>query len=228
MVLILRVNKPNELRNLWPISLYYVIYKIVTKVIASRLKTCLPSIISSFQSAFVPRRQIFDNILVTCETLHSLARKKSGNRGQMTMKLDMSKVYDRVEWPFLKSVMIKMNFPQNRINLIMDCISSANLSFLLNGRLVCYVSSSRGLMQGCLLSPYMFFLCADTFSCLVSKFERGGRILGFKCARGVPLISYLMFADNNILFYKASNASDSHICNILGIYERASGQQINM
>ncbi|KAK3218465.1 hypothetical protein Dsin_012435 [Dipteronia sinensis] len=152
----------------------------------------------------------------------------SGKRCQMALKLDMSKAYDRVEWTFLKAVMEKLNFPPAWISLIMDYISSSNLAFLLNGQAVCSVTPSKGLRQGCLLSPYLFLLCVEAFSCLVSSLERGGRVLRTRSARGGPLISHLLFTDDSILFSKASSISRLHIQKILGIYERASGQQINL
>ncbi|KAK2648079.1 hypothetical protein Ddye_015568 [Dipteronia dyeriana] len=97
ILLDLEVNKLNKLRDFQPISLCCTIYKIVMKVNAVMLKPFLPDIISQYQSAFVLGRQIYDNVMVVFKTLHSLARKKSGNRGHMALKLDISKAYDKVE-----------------------------------------------------------------------------------------------------------------------------------
>ena len=78
-----------------------MLYKIYSKVLANCLKKVLLSIITEHQLAFTKDRLISDNILVAFETLHRLQRYKSGSNGYMTEKLDTSKVYDRVEWPFL-------------------------------------------------------------------------------------------------------------------------------
>ena len=132
-------------------------------------------------------------MLVAFETLHSIARKKSGKKGLMAIKLDMSKAYDRVEWKFLGAVMSKMNFPPSLIELIMDCITTTSLSFLLNGHSVCEVKPSRGLRQGCPLSPYLFILCADALSCMITHSEKNGRGLGVRYGKGGPLISHMFF-----------------------------------
>ncbi|KAK3223533.1 hypothetical protein Dsin_010558 [Dipteronia sinensis] len=227
VVLIPQIPNPTSPKDFRPISLCSVVYKTVTKVLASRLKHHLPDLISPNQSAFVPGRQIFDNVLVAFEMLHSMARKKSGKRGLMALKLDMSKAYDRVEWSFLMAVMSKMNFPSSWIVLVMDCVSSASLSFLLNGSAVCTVLPSRGLRQGCPLSPYLFLLCAEALSCLISDSEKGGRGLGFHCCRGGPLVSHMFFADDSILFCRATSEGGLSIRKILEVYERGSGQQIN-
>jgi hypothetical protein len=70
-------------------------YKLISKVLANRLKKILPEIISPNQSAFIPGRLITDNILVAFEALHTMDRKMKGREGFMALKLDMSKAYDR-------------------------------------------------------------------------------------------------------------------------------------
>jgi len=97
IVLIPTVKNPERVKDLRPISLCNVLYKLIAKVIANRLKSILPEIIAPSQSAFVPRRLITDNVLLAYELTHHLRNKREGKYGLAAFKLDMSKAYDRVE-----------------------------------------------------------------------------------------------------------------------------------
>ena len=74
-----------------------MVYKLIAKVLVNRLKLILPYVVFDSQSAFLSGHLITDNVLVAFETLHYLKRKTQGKLGFMALKLDMSKVYDRVE-----------------------------------------------------------------------------------------------------------------------------------
>ena len=116
-----------------PISLYNVLYKIFSKVLANKLKRVLPQFITEHQSAFTKNRLISDNIMVAFESLHSMKQHKSPNDGYIALKLDLSKAYDRVERIFLQEVMEKMGFNLRWISLLMVCVTTVSYSILING-----------------------------------------------------------------------------------------------
>ena len=227
IVLIPKCPHPQQMGDFRPISLCNVLYKIVSKMMANRLKILLPDIISKHQSAFVPGRLITDNAMVAFEIFHGMKRRSEGRMGTMAFKLDMSKAYDRVEWSFVEKIMLKMGFNTEWVDRIMLCLSSVTYSYKLNGRVEGNIIPSRGLRQGDPLSPYLFLLCAEGFSSLLARAADEGFIHGARVCRQAPRISHLFFADDSILFTRATLQECSVVADILSTYERASGQKIN-
>uniref|UniRef100_A0A8I6YBV2 Reverse transcriptase domain-containing protein n=1 Tax=Hordeum vulgare subsp. vulgare TaxID=112509 RepID=A0A8I6YBV2_HORVV len=119
IVLIPKVKNPSRIKDLRPISLCNVIYKLVSKVIANRMKLILPEIISDNQSAFIPGRLITDNVLISYEISDYILHKTKGKEGYAAVKADMSKGYDRVEWSYLEALVLRLGFRTRVVQIIM-------------------------------------------------------------------------------------------------------------
>ncbi|XP_075640339.1 uncharacterized protein LOC142612100 [Castanea sativa] len=88
---------------------------------------------------------ITDNVLVAYETLHGMHYRKSGKKRSLALKLDASKAYDRVEWEFLKGIMIRLGFPKTWIEGVMCCVSTPSFSVCINVKAYGSIIPSRGL-----------------------------------------------------------------------------------
>ncbi|KAA3465141.1 reverse transcriptase [Gossypium australe] len=227
IVLIPKVPHPSSMVNFRPISLCSVIYKIVAKLVANRLQGVIGNCIDKVQSAFVPGRLISDNVLLAYEILHTLRKKRTGRKGYMAVKLDMSKAYDRVEWDFLKKMMLKMGFAVSWVDLIMNCITTVSYSVITSGGMGTNFKPIRGLRQGDPLSPFLFLICSEGLSSLMRSAQKKGLIRGAKASRRGPEISHLLFADDCILFGEASEKGARILKDILKEYEGCSGQCID-
>lgn len=96
ITLIPKVQNPDSVNQYKPVSLCNISYKIISNILANRLKVILLKTISPLQGAFLPGKDIYDNILVAHEILSSFVKRKN-KQGYMAIKLDMEKAYDRLE-----------------------------------------------------------------------------------------------------------------------------------
>ena len=223
-----KINSPEKVTQFRPISLCNVVYKVISKMIAARLKIILSDIISPTQSAFVPGRLITDNILMAYECFHTIKKKRAGKEGLCAIKLDMHKAYDRVEWCFLKEIMLKLGFKESWVNLIMKCVSSVEYRVRINDDEMESFKPTRGLRQGDPLSPYLFLLCTEGLTALLANAEENGNISGIKVCRDAPSISNLLFADDSLILMRANPRSAEALKSLLDLYSAASGQMVSV
>ncbi|CAL1356637.1 unnamed protein product [Linum trigynum] len=185
LALIPKVDSPSSMSQFRPISLCNVGYKVVAKCIANKLKCLMPHLVKPNQSSFVPNRHITDNILILQETVHSMARKK-GKKGMMLLKLDLAKVYDRLDWDFFEEPITLAGLPQSIIRVIMKCVTTVEMQVLWEGGETQSFKPSRGLRQGCPLSPYLFTLCVERLGHCISEEVSLNRWNPVKLSAGGP------------------------------------------
>ena len=140
----------------------------------------------------------------------------------------MSKAYDKVDWTFLKAVLIVMKFKDRWIQWITECVTSVSYTLLVNGNLTSSFKPFQGLRQGDPLSPYLFLFCANILSIALLQAENQKQLQGVKIGRNGLSFTHLLFADDSLLFLKKDNKSVTKLLAILDQYCSISGQKINL
>ncbi|KAM6590718.1 hypothetical protein CsatA_013323 [Cannabis sativa] len=226
VVLIPKMQNPKRPNQFRPISLCNVMYKVISKIIANRIKPILPSLICPTQAAFVPGRSIQDNNILVQEIIHSFNRKK-GKEGFFAIKIDLVKAYDRLSWTFIDHVLGCFGFPQKFCSWVSQCISTTSLNICLNGGPVGKILPSCGIRQGDPLSPYLFICAAEVLSRLLEEELGKGGIKGIQLSRGGPVISHIFFADDLILVGRANVNEAKSFWSCLEKFCSWSGQKVN-
>ncbi|KAL0284160.1 UNVERIFIED_CONTAM: hypothetical protein Sradi_7207000 [Sesamum radiatum] len=202
IALIPKVNMPLYVSDYRPISCCNVLYKAITKIIVKRIHRILPLMIDNSQTAFVPGRSITDNILLAQELLAGYNQMRLPNR--CTLKVDIQKAYDSVEWDFLLEVL-------------------SFFSVSINGSIHGFFKGGRGLRQGDPMSPYLFVLVMEIGNALLKYRVKQATDFQYhwKC-KDSGLIN-LCFADDVLLFCKAHLPSIKVLTDTLNEFAAMSG-----
>lgn len=223
IALIPKMDHVDSVSDFRPISLCNVIYKTITKILANRIKKVISRIVGPEQGAFVPDRDISDNILLAHELVKNYDRKASSPR--ICIKVDLKKAFDSVSWVFLEQALIYFGFPARFTHWIMTCVSSSYFSVLVNGSPNGFFPGARGLRQGDPLSPSLFVLCIEVLSRLLRNLKRPDFAYDPKCvALG---LNHLVFADDLLVFARGDFSSVLSVKKCLDIFANWSGLSAN-
>eukprot|EP00253_Pinus_taeda_P021261 PITA_21261 len=179
-----------------PIALCNVVYKIISKILANRFKPLLPSLISGEQSGYLEGRQILNNIIQAHEVVHSLTSKRQAG---MIRQLDIAKAYDKVNWMYIKKVLIAFGFDHNWVRWVMALVTSSSFSILVNGSPSEIVTPSRGLKQGDRLSPFQFILMMEGLGRSIKHAKISGMIKGLQLIENGQAMTHQQFVDDTML-----------------------------
>ena len=208
-----------QLKNWRPISLLNCDYKISTKAIAVRVKTVLPSIINPDQTGFLKGRFIGENIRLIDGVIDSTEFK--GIPG-LLLFVDFEKAFNTLEWSFIVKTLHYYNFGPSFISWVKTFYSNASSTIQNNGWSSKFFPLSRGVRQGCPLSPYLVILCAEVLGSAIRKEQsiRGINVLGVEC-------KISQYADDTTLILDGSKSSLQKALNLLDIFANISGLHVN-
>lgn len=155
-----------------------------------------------------------------------MAKHRRGKKGFMALKLDMSKAYDRIEWSYLATVLRKLGFPRNWIEMLMCYVSSVTFFLFLSTALpgdiyILHVVSAKG--THCL---HISALKVSRIWLLKGKME--GKLQGVSIGGGAPSINHMWFVDDSLHFFWATSVECGQVSDILAEYAKVSGQMVNL
>eukprot|EP00253_Pinus_taeda_P031852 PITA_31852 len=223
IALIAKNADPLTFKDFCPISLCNITFKIITKVIAERIKAYLAASLSTDQYAFLHGRSILDAMAITQECLFSLHVRK---HAAAIMKIDLHKAFDCIDWGFLECLLAKIGLSPPIIRWINACFANVNYAVIINGLPSPFFQAHRGLCQGCPLLPLLFILVINSLSLHINRAVNEGHIKAVKICRQVQ-ISHNLFVDDVLLFSMLCKRSWICYKAILDRFHSATGLFIN-
>ena len=212
-------SRDKRLISNWrPISLINFDTKLLSKVLAERLKKVLPSLIKHDQTAYVANRFLGESVRLISDILE--ITKTFSIEGYL-MTIDIEKAFDSVDHPFLIAILNIMGFDSEFINWIKILINRQESCVINGGISTGYFNLERGSRQGDPISAYLFILVMEVFFTMIRNNPNieGLDILGFK---------YLLtsYADDTTFFIK-NESSAKEIFKTFEIFSKYSGLKVN-
>ena len=199
-------------------------YKVISKILSSRLKRVLNKVIDPRQSAFLEGTGLLDSVLVANETLEEVKRKK---KECVVFKVDYEKAYDSVSWEFIYYMRGRLGFCDKWIEWIKNCLESSSISVLVNGSPTTEFKPLKGLRQGDPLAPFLFLIAVEGLTGVVRQAEEKLLVESIEVGEKRVKVSMLQYADDTLFFSKASIQSVLNLKAILKCFELASGLKVN-
>lgn len=220
ITLLYKKGNPLYMSNWRPITLLCVDYKIAAKALANRLLLVIHLVTHPNQSCGVPGRNASASIRVLKDIV---SQANSNHVGGAILSLDQEKAFDRVEWSYLHHILTRMNFGPSFRAWITLFYSQIKSSVLVNGELSAFFSVSRGLRQGCPLSPLLYILVAET---IASAIRHDSSISGYTLPNGTTL-KLCQYADDTSVVLTSISGIHS-LFRLFHRYETASGAKLNV
>ena len=223
ITLLPKKSEADQVKDFRPISLVHSFAKLVTKILANRLASCLDEMVLPNQSAFIKKRFIQDNFTLVQQTVKYLHIQK---QPRILLKLDITKAFDSVSWSFLLEVLRKLGFGSRWRDLVCGLLASSSTQVLLNGTPGDFILHKRGLRQGDPLSPMLFILVMDVLNWMVTRASEAGLLQPLSSRPIQHRIS--LYADDVAIFLRPAAADINLTLQLLQLFGDASGLKTNV
>jgi hypothetical protein len=117
--------------------------------------------------------------------------KVRGKKGYFAIKVDLAKAYDMLRWDFIHNILKEVGLPMGMVDIIMQGVTSVKTNVNWHGARSAYFQPHRGIRQGDPMSPYIFVICMDKLSHLISNAVNQGKWKGIRAGRTGPSISHV-------------------------------------
>ena len=210
-----------DIKNWRPISLLCTDYKLITKVIANRIKRVLPSIIHQDQTCTIPGRSIYDNLSLTRDIISYTKMKEIP--GYM-ITIDQEKAFDRVDRNLLFKILKRFNFSEKMLAWLKILYEKPQSALYINGFIGKIFVTERGIRQGCPLSAILYIIYAEALGNLIRKDEK---------IHGIPLpgkgedLKISQYADDTTLYIHI-RTNICYLFDLLAKYEKLSGSKVKI
>ena len=207
-------------KNWRPISLLNVDYKLAARVIAGRLLKVIHLVVDKDQTCGVPGRYIGENVALLRDVVYYCT---SFDVPVALLSLDQEKAFDRVDWDFMRSTLSTMGFGRSFISWVNLFYNRVQSAVNVNGYLSPFFCLTRGVRQGCPLSPLLYVLVSEV---LAVNIRCNPRISGLAIPGLPPLSPISQYADDTSLILSSDDAIKASL-ETYDLYERASGSKLN-
>lgn len=212
------VNLTN-LKNWRPISLLNVDYKLLSKVLAKRMELILPKLIHTDQTGFISGRYIGQNVRLLSDIMEFSDSKKIQG---ILLFVDFEKAFDTLEWSFILKTLEAFNFGDNFKKWVSVLYNNAQSSIMNGGFMTNYFEISRGVWQGCPLSPSLFILAVEL---LALKIRQNPNCRGIQLPNDQE-VKISQFADDTTIITSNVDSLKSHL-QVIDWFGTVSGLKLN-
>jgi len=217
--LIPKYDKPlQELKTWRHITLLNCDYKIASKAIASRVKAVLQNLVDNDQTGSLKGRSIAEKI---CLIYNVISYTESKNIPGLLLFVDFEKAFDTFEWAFVEKTLHHFGFGSSSIKWINLFYRDIQSCVINNGFSAGFFDLSRGVRQGCPLSPYIFILCAEV---LATAIRKDNEVKGITLGNTERKLS--QYADDTTLILDGTQKSLGRSFLLLEKFSEASGLQV--